>query len=234
MKNFLLAVAVAAVACVRCFGDVTFELQFPEKDFKAKTKNSRMFKPVSFGPENFLPGPENSFAFRLSDKNIAENVFPTFSGNTSVSLPHGSFEVTCKVLKRLPDTSARIMHLYSPAQEPNNLLIYYCFIDRKGNLVFMIQVNDRKFKLAIPAEKFKESEFNTFKLTWNSRRMSCFLNGKRIQDCALPEDFSEIAARKRIWSSLQILPVFPKLGDSGKNRIAVSSMFFKDDNQERQ
>ena len=222
---------LAVVAGAMCFGDVTFELRFPKKEFKPRAKSTVAFKKFSCGPENFVPGPDGGFAFQLSDKNEQAKEYPGYNAVSNVPFAKGSFEICFKVLKRKPGTGVRLMHVYSPAKKTGDLLIYYCFVDPAGDMIFMIQVKKEQFKLRISKQEFKAEEFNTFKLTWNAKKMACYLNGELIEDRPLPPEFAGVAAQERNWSNLDILRVYPQLRDSWKNRVAVASLIFRDDDK---
>ena len=222
---------LAAVAGAMCFGDVTFELRFPKKELKPQGKSTVAFKKFSCGPENFVPGPKDGFAFLLSDKNEQAKQHPSYNAVANVPFAKGSFEVCFKVLKRKPGTGVRLMHVYSPAKKTGDLLIYYCFVNAGGDMMFMIQVKKEQFKLRIPKREFDAGKFNTFKLTWNAEKMACYLNGTLIEDRPLPPEFAAVAAQERTWSNLEVLPVFPHLRDAWENRIAVASLIFRDDDK---
>jgi len=230
MKKLSIAV-LAVFAGVLCFGDVTFELRFPQKELKPQGKSTVAFKKFSCGPENFVPGPDGGFAFQLSDKNEQAKQHPGYNAVANVPFAKGSFEVCCKVSKRKPGTAVRLIHVYSPAKKTKDLLIYYCFINAGGDMMFMIQVKKEQFKLRIPKREFDAGKFNTFKLTWNAEKMACYLNGTLIEDRPLPPEFAAVAAQERTWSNLEVLPVFPHLRDAWENRIAVASLIFRDDDK---
>ena len=230
MKKLSMTLLALLVGVV-CRGEVTFALQFPAKEFTPKATSTVRLRKFSCGPENFISGPGKTFAFLLSDHNAKAKECPVYNAVGNVPLGKGSLEICFKILKRLPGTGVRLTHVYSPAAESRDLLIYYCFVDTMGNLKFIIQVKSTQYVLRIPEREFNAGEFNTIKLTWNAKQMACYLNGELIEDRALPPEFAGIAAQKRKWSSFEILPVYPKSHDSWENRAAVASLIFRDEDK---
>lgn len=228
MKRTLTALLLCSA--VFAFAGANFKLSFAEKKFAPQARSKTIVSKIAIADDNFIPIPGNKFAFVLSDKNAAAKVAPVYSAAVNFPFAAGSAEVTFKVIKREEKSQIRMIHVFAPAQknDPQALLIYYMYIDNKGNGRTGIQVGNKQFLIQIPAKDFKPDAFNTIKLVWNADSLSAFLNGKSVEERALPPAFAKAAAAPRGWSTIAITPVYKGTGDNWNNRMAIASIDIKD------
>ena len=69
--------------------------------------------------------------------------------------------------------------------------------------------------------------FNTAKMVWNDKKLSVVMNGKVVGEVPMTADFAELAAKKRGWSSIFIVPVFGGVNENWSNRAAIASIDIK-------
>lgn len=222
MKKTMIC-ALFALGAV-CFGDTVFQLDFPAKELKAQGKSMPLVDKIQIGPENFTDAGDGKFAFQLSDANVQKKQFPSFFAGKGFPYAAGSVEFSFKVLKQLPGSPMRFLHVFSPSKDQQGLLIFYFYQNSEKAFVAGIQVGNKQHRVIIPARLIKADAFNRIKVAWNAQTLTVYLDGKKYDDCALSAEFAGFAAKPRDWSTFNILPVYPANGDKWENRAAVTDI----------
>lgn len=208
-----------------------FELNFDAKNLKPAVAagNKLPLSSLTVNPETNFPAGKKGCGLVLSDDNAAKKESLTYSSTKNFNFPAGtvSFWFNPKSIK--PGSSARIMHIYSPGKRAaGNVLIYYFFIDNKGNYNSQIMVTDKdkgtaRAVVKIPAASIYE-DFQKIDVTWDAKTLTVYHNGEKIESTELPEFFTEEAAGPRDWTALSILPVIASDGDNPANRIILDEL----------
>ena len=226
MKLTTLAIVFGIVGS--CIAGPSFKLSFPEKKFAPEAKSKAMITKAIISDENFIAGPDGKFAFVLTEKNAENKKVPAYSAAGNFPFTAGSAEVTFKILKRKPGSQLRILHVFSPAKDDaKSVLIYYMYIDVNGKANFGIQVGKKQVQVVVPAKMMTPDAFNTAKMVWNDKKLSVVMNGKVAGEVPMTADFAEVAAKKRGWSSIFIVPVFGGVNENWSNRAAIASIDIK-------
>lgn len=206
------------------FGETVFELDFPAKEFKPVSKQMGLADKIDVSAENFIAGPDDKFAFQLSDDNARKKQTPNFSAGTGFPYLNGSVELTFKVTKQEPDSKVRLLHVFSPSKDGKSLLIYYFFVNEKGGFTTIVQCRNKHYKLNLPARLLSKTAFNTVKVAWDGKTMTVYHNGEKYEDAPLPAEYAEDAAKPRDWSTYGLLQMVIPDGDNWGNRVAIAGI----------
>ncbi len=209
--------------------EVTFDLGFDGQSLTAARAagNPKPVKEIQLEKGNFLPGTDGKSAFILTDKNIAAKEFPGYSIGKNIDLGKGTISFSFKVLKKIPGKKLRFFHLYAPGKVNGAVIIFYSFLDEKGDYCSGIMVNDGKTRsfpiLKIPASEITSEGFNRIDFTFDAKELALYLNGRLMDKAPAPEQFAEESAKPRAWASFMMMPVIPSDNDDPDSRAALDN-----------
>lgn len=227
----ILCTAIGISTLTMTAAEPVFELNFDAKNLKPAVAagNKLPVSPLTVNPEANFPAGKKGCGLMLSDDNAGKKETLTYAATKNFNFPAGtvSFWFNPKSIK--PGSSARILHIYSPGKRAaGNVLIYYFFLDNKGNYNSQIMVTDKdkgtaRAVVKIPAASIYE-DFQKIDVTWDAKTLTLYHNGEKIESVEMPEFFAAEAAGPRDWTALSVLPVIAADGDNPANRIILDEL----------